>query len=173
MNTLIVFFPQRGLRKGDPLSPYLFISCAEGLSALLQNAESERKIEGIRVCRGAPRVNHLFFADDSLILMKARSVDANTLKHILRTYELASGQMINKDKSSILFSPNTGESTKQQIRSILSINQEARNERYLGLPVSVGKSRKKNLLSTSNIRFGLASIVGSKGYCPKRGRRSL
>ena len=53
--------PQRGLRQGDPLSPYLFILCAEGLSAMLQKAEQEGKIEGIKICRGAPRVNHLFF----------------------------------------------------------------------------------------------------------------
>ena len=59
--------PQHGLRQGDPLSPYLFILCAEGLSAMLQKAESEHKIEGIKISRHAPRVNHLFFADDSLI----------------------------------------------------------------------------------------------------------
>ena len=55
------FFPQRGLRQGDPLSPYLFILCAEGLSALLQQAESDGKIEGIKIRREASRVNHLFF----------------------------------------------------------------------------------------------------------------
>jgi len=58
-------------------------------------------------------------------------------------YELASGQVINKDKSSILFSPNTGDHAKQQMRLILFINQEATAERYLGLPVLVGKSKKK------------------------------
>ena len=133
------FFPQRGLRHGDPLSPYLFILCAEGLSALLQQAESDGKIEGIKIRREAPRVNHLFFADDSLILMKARCSGAQALKQIMCKYELASGQVINKDKSSILFSPNTGDHAKQQMRLILSINQEASAERYLGLPVSVGK----------------------------------
>jgi hypothetical protein len=136
-------FPQRGLRQGDPLSPYLFILCAEGLSALLMRAEEEGMIEGIKVCRGAPRVNHLFFADDSLILMRASNTDAKELKRILELYEMASGQMINKDKSSILFSPNTGTNIRGQIRSTLSVTQEAKNERYLGLPVSIGKSRKK------------------------------
>ena len=137
------FFPQRGLRQGDPLSPYLFILCAEGFSALLQHAESVGNIEGIKVCPGAPVVNHLFFADDSLILMKAREADALFLKQMLRTYELASGQVINKDKSSVLFSPNTSNYTRQQMRAILSINQEAKSEKYLELPVTVGRSRKK------------------------------
>ena len=45
-------FPQRGLRQGNPLSPYLFILCAKGLSAMLQSAENAGKIEGIKICRG-------------------------------------------------------------------------------------------------------------------------
>jgi len=64
-------YPQRGLRQGDPLSPYLFIICAEALSTLLQKAEVDGSILGIKICRGAPRINHLFFADDSLIFMNA------------------------------------------------------------------------------------------------------
>ena len=66
-----VFNPTRGIRQGDPLSPYLFLICAEGLSSLLQYEEEAGGIEGIRVCRNAPSVSHLLFADDSLILMKA------------------------------------------------------------------------------------------------------
>ena len=135
--------PQRGLRQGDPLSPYLFIMCAEGLSAMLQKAEMEEKIKGIKICRSAPRVNHLFFADDSLILMRASQSDANELRRILNVYERASGQVINRSKSSILFSPNSDHQVKLQVRSILSIDQEARSEKYLGLPVTVGKSRKR------------------------------
>lgn len=62
-----MIYPQRGLHQGDPLSPYLFILCAEGLSAMLQRAEETKKIVGVKICRRAPSVNHLFFADDSLI----------------------------------------------------------------------------------------------------------
>ena len=92
---------------------------------MLQKEECERKIEGIKICRGAPRVNHLFFADDSLILMRARASDAQELRHILEVYERASGQVINKDKSSIMFSPNTRQEERGQVRSSLLITSGA------------------------------------------------
>ena len=50
------FIPECGLRQGDPISPYLFLLCAEGFSALLSQAELEGKIHGISICRGAPAV---------------------------------------------------------------------------------------------------------------------
>ena len=115
-------------------------------------------------------VNHLFFADDSLILMKAREADALFLKQMLRTYELASGQVINKDKSSVLFSPNTSNYTRQQMRAILSINQEAKSEKYLGLPVTVGRSGKK-LLNISSKGSGCAFKDGRRSYSQRRERK--
>ncbi|CAH9117150.1 unnamed protein product [Cuscuta europaea] len=48
--------PGRGLRQGDPLSPYLFILVAEGLSSLLRRADSRCDVHGVAVCRGAPKV---------------------------------------------------------------------------------------------------------------------
>ena len=131
------------MRQGDPLSPYLFILCAEGLSAMLQKAEEDGRIQGIRVCRAAPRINHLFFADDSLILMRACKGDAQEMMRILKVYEAAPGQVINRDKSAILFSPNTNSVDKSEVRQALNIVHEAKSKRYLGLPVSIGKSRKK------------------------------
>ena len=95
------------------------------------------------MCREAPRINHLFFADDSLILMRAYNGDAQELKRILQVYETASGQVINRDKSVVLFSPNTSSDDKEEVRQALNIVLEAKNEKYLGLPVSIGKSRKK------------------------------
>jgi hypothetical protein len=51
--------PERGLRQGDPLSPYLFLICAEGFSALVQQAEREESLKGVGVCPGGPSVSHL------------------------------------------------------------------------------------------------------------------
>jgi hypothetical protein len=132
-----------GLRQGDPLSPYLFIICAEGLSAVLQKAQRDRKIVGINVCRTAPSVNHLFFADDSLILMRARSQEVAELRRILEVYERVSGQVINKDKSYILFNPNTARAVRDEMKATLSISQDKWGERYLGLLVSIGISKNK------------------------------
>ena len=93
--------PSRGLRQGDPLSPYLFLICSEGLSSLLDHEEEVGGIEGIRVCRDAPSISHLLFADETLILMKANVQNANTLKRILEVYCGSSGQCVSTPKSSI------------------------------------------------------------------------
>jgi hypothetical protein len=135
--------PQRGLRQGDPLSPYLFLICAEGFSSLLNKAEEDGQLEGIRICNAAPSFNHLLFADDSLVLIKATSESARTLQNILQLYEMCSGQTINYDKSSVMFSENTSIARKNQVLRELNIRAEARTEKYLGLPVYVGRSRSQ------------------------------
>lgn len=68
--------PKRGLRQGDPLSPYLFLFCVEGLSQSLSKAANEGIITGCQICSNAPRVTHLLFADDSFLFFKATSEEA-------------------------------------------------------------------------------------------------
>ena len=99
--------PTRGIRQGDPMSPYLFLMVAEGLSSLIQQAEEREELEGIKVCREAHMMSYLLFADDSLILMHPDKSNADCLKGILDMYFQSSGQMLSAAKSSIFFSGNT------------------------------------------------------------------
>jgi hypothetical protein len=133
--------PQRGLRQGDPLSPYLFLVCAEGFSVLLNKAEVDGVLPGIRICHAAPSINHILFADESLVLMKASRQSARSLQQLLQLYECCSGQTVNYDKSSVMFSANTKEWCKKGVLDELHIKAEAKTEKYLGLPVYVSRSR--------------------------------
>ena len=63
--------PERGLRQEDSLSPFIFILCTETLVSLLNHAENQGKITGLRVTRVCPSVSHLLFANDSLFFCKA------------------------------------------------------------------------------------------------------
>lgn len=96
----------RGLRQGDPLSPYLFILCTEGLSSLIRRQEQNGLLHGVRITRGAPSVSHLFFADDSFLFFRANNNKASLIKQLLEIYGRASGQKVNFNKSSISFSTN-------------------------------------------------------------------
>lgn len=86
------FFPSRGLRQSHPLSPYLFILCAEGLYSLLHNVVQRCLISGVKICPRVLALNHLFFADDSLLFCKATRTENEFLRQLLHTYKLALGQ---------------------------------------------------------------------------------
>ena len=133
--------PSRGLRQGDPLSPYLFILCAEGLSALISHHVSTGSLTGLQVCDGAPIVSHLLFADDSLLYANATSQDCSVIQHILKVYERASGQQINLQKSSVVFSGSVETQLRQTLVQILGVEEVPRHEKYLGLPTHVGRSK--------------------------------
>jgi exonuclease III len=136
-----LIYPSRGIRQGDPISPYLFLLCAEVLSFKLQQAASNGSLRGVPTSPRGPKINHLFFADDSLIFCKANSQEWITLAEILDEYEAVSGQRLNKDKTAVFFSRNTSRETKSQIQTISGVPISQRYDTYLGLPALVGRSR--------------------------------
>lgn len=60
--------------------------------------------------------------------------DCTQVKQCLHDYELASGQVINFDKSSLFFTPNTDPATVDLIKSLLTIPVVQGHDFYLGLP---------------------------------------
>jgi hypothetical protein len=108
----------------------------------LNKAEEDGRLQGVSVCASAPSFNHLLFADDSLILLKVNEENSAHLQNILSLYEDCSGQTVNFLKSIAIFSPNTPRRERKKVMDTLHIETEARNEKYLGLPVYVGRSKK-------------------------------
>ncbi|KAL5784662.1 hypothetical protein ACOSQ2_007054 [Xanthoceras sorbifolium] len=96
----------RGVRQSCPLSPFLFILCAEVFSSLIRGTKQDGKVLGVRCYRGSPLVSHLFFADDCVLFCKANRTCCAALKSVLSVYEKGLGQLINFQKSAFSFSPN-------------------------------------------------------------------
>ena len=135
--------PTRGLRQGDPISPYLFLLCAEGLSAMLRKVENWGILRGIVVCRQAPLVSHLLFADDCIVFGKASKEEGSRLLKILEVYEKKSRQKLNREKTSLFFSKNTSVEVKEEVKDMFEAQVIHQHERYLGLPTLVGRGKKK------------------------------
>ena len=152
--------PSRGLRQGDPLFPYLFLLCGEGLSKLLKSATEEGSIHGVAAASKGPKISHLFFADDSLMFCRARSKNCLKLVEILDRYGKASGQVVNIDKSGILFSSNTRNVDKVNSMNILNIQRPMSQYSYLGLPLLFGRSKKGDFRA---IKESIGSQIKSWG----------
>lgn len=135
--------PGRGLRQGDPLSPYLYILCTKGLYSLIKFTERRGMIHGIKICRRAPIITHLLFADDSFIFMKANEREIVHIKNILNKYEMGSGQAINLSKSEMLFSQNVPPDLRAVLCDLLGVQECPGVGRYLGLPSFICRNKKE------------------------------
>ncbi|GKV01451.1 hypothetical protein SLEP1_g14002 [Rubroshorea leprosula] len=102
------FSVSKGLRQGDPLSPFLFLLVGEGLCGLVKKAESEGLLKGLGIGRGGMELSLLQFADDTVFMGKACAGNLKVVKAILHWFELISGLKINFSKSH-LYGFNTSE----------------------------------------------------------------
>lgn len=96
------FMLQKGLRQGDPLSPFLFLIAAEGFCLLVDKARENGTFSGVTVGNDQVEISHLQFADDTLMFGKASKSNIQSLKGIIRSFELISGLEVNFRKSTLV-----------------------------------------------------------------------
>lgn len=112
------------------------------VSAAINRACSELVIHGNRVCRDAPTVNHLLFADDSLLFCRSTPEECTNLKQLLDDYERVFGQAINYAKFGIYFSKNVTDDRREEIKTVMGVQNALNTGHYLGLPSLVGRSKR-------------------------------
>jgi len=134
--------PERGIRQGDPISPFLFVLCTKALIHILQQAENSKKVSGIQFNGFGPSVNNLLFADDTLLVCRATKSDCEQMMLFLSQYGHISGQLINVEKSSITFGVKVDEDTKQWIKNRSGIHLEGGTGKYMGLPENLSGSKQ-------------------------------
>ncbi|WKA05140.1 hypothetical protein VitviT2T_023123 [Vitis vinifera] len=131
------FFPSsKGLRQGDPLSPYLFVLGMEVLDALIRRAVAGGYLSGCSIKgdrRHTLKISHLFFADDTIVFCEANKEHLTYLSWILLWFEAASGLRINLDKSEII---PVGEVEEIEAMAVeLGCRVGSLPSHYLGLPL--------------------------------------
>lgn len=100
-------------------------------------------IKGIKISRSTPSYSHLFFVDDSLFCFKANQKSCEEVRRTIYIFCKISGEAINFDKSSVIFSPNTPDFVKNKLKQILDTPCTDKLRRYLGCDVEIdGRSFK-------------------------------
>ncbi|MCH79613.1 cysteine-rich receptor-like protein kinase, partial [Trifolium medium] len=129
-------FPmERGLRQGDPLSPFLFLLAAEGLNVMMKAMVHSNLFTGYSVGAAAPRVvSHLQFADDTLLMGVKSWANVRALRAVLVLFEAVSGLKVNFHKS-MLVGVNIAESWLAEAASMLGCVVGKVPFVYLGLAI--------------------------------------
>ena len=103
------FFPSRGIRQGDPLSPYLFILCMEYLGHLIEEKCSQKLWNPVKSSQGGLFFSHLMFADDVVLFAKADQGNCVVIRDALDTFCSRTGQTISEAKSWVFFFSKCGQ----------------------------------------------------------------
>lgn len=78
--------PSRGLRQGDPLSPYLFVLCLNKLSCLIEREVANGLWKPLTFSRGGPCLSHIFFADDLILMGEASKTQCEVMMACLNKF---------------------------------------------------------------------------------------
>lgn len=143
----------RGLRQGDPLSPYLFVSAMEVFSRLMENGTRARLDFKFHHRCSKLNLSHLCFADDLLIFSEANLVLTSIIKQALKDFEQLSSLKANPSKSSFVCS-SVSDRMKALLLEDLQMKEGSLPIRYLGVPLISSK------LSDADCRLLIDRIFG-------------
>lgn len=129
------FTPSRGLRQGDPLSPYLFVLCIERLCHMIDSSINAKEWKPICLSRGGPQLSHICFADDLILFAEASVKQIRIIRRVLETFCATSGQKVSLEKSKIFFSSNVSRDLEKLISDESGIKATKDLGKYLGMPV--------------------------------------
>ncbi|MBA0868085.1 hypothetical protein Goshw_008609, partial [Gossypium schwendimanii] len=83
------------LRQCNPLGPFLFLICSEGLSTLLRLENEEGSLRGVKASKKGPHIFHLLFTDDYILFREATDKGTTTFEKVLKEYEVG-GQKVQQ-----------------------------------------------------------------------------
>jgi hypothetical protein len=142
------FKPSRGLRQGDPLSHYLFLFVADGLSHLMQKEVRTRNLMELHICRTAPGISHLLFTDDTLIFFQASKEQAGIIQKVIARFESGTDQLVNPTKCAMMFGNKCSPQNKAKVLEVLHVTEPVGEGRYLGLLTPEGRMHQGHFKTT-------------------------
>lgn len=133
------FKSNRGVRQGDPLSPTLFVLAMEWFSRALNGAVEDGLISPYATKKPSLIINHLMFADDILLFTNGNRNSINNLKSLIDEFCTLSGQNLNAEKCSIIFSDKITSNRRRTILSDTGFREDHLPLIYLGVPLFRGR----------------------------------
>ena len=129
------FHPSRGIRQGDPLSPYLFIMCMVVLGFLISWRCEENLWDLVQASRGGQAFSYIFFADDLVLFAKAYLRNCISVRETLDTFCEFLGKIVSLNKSKVYFSLNTSPESREEMCEVLGMHSTPNLGKYLGFPI--------------------------------------
>lgn len=128
---LYPFLPLRGIRQGDPLSPYIFILCMEMLSFFVQDKCTNNLWDPLKLACGGPAFSYLCYADDLVLFAKPDLKNSQSIKEVLESFCELSSLKVNLLKSKIFFSPNVSQLSRDSICETIGFEATSNLGKYL------------------------------------------
>ena len=143
------FRPLRGLKQGDPLSPFLFILMMEGLGRMINSTKEEGRIKGLKITQNGDNLTHQQFVYDTMLQGTPTVKEAKAFKQILHDFAMATGTELSLTKSKVFFS-NMDVSIERHLSRILGFQRENLPSKYLGMPLTDKPLKKEVWESITN-----------------------